>query len=423
MTVSAPRVFASTYLGILQLNNDTDLTWTDALQSDPTFNSTAWTICDGNYITNPDEGTCAFSDFDFYNPQLTGTHGVVGPDNGFHKQLSDRWYLRVNDGPDDTFYLISFQSPQVLAAVGSASRFTSVTPLDDAIESSPVTVGATWFISQEDLDQLSSGVFGIGAGKIRVGAQVCPLNIVGSSICYPAVDWFLETTLETSTSTELTFGTSLPLKNNTDYQMIWQLTGSNYGNAFGPFLYLSTTTYFTVGTTPRAGNVRQAIASTTAAFRNSTSTDIYQIVNASCNPFSDGFDVGLCIYSIVAPPPAILAIDFQAFQTEFLTVAPWGYLTRFFSIITDTGTTTLPMIDFAFATSSPLFGYDIHLDPFGTLAQAGSIINATSTNADPKTIWQIMELPINLVVYLMLAFMIIKDLTQIHRNNSKNHEL
>jgi len=318
-----------------------------------------------------------------------------------------------------TDFVIGFDS----AVPVSNSRFTITYPEDNAVENSPVTVGASWFISLDDIDKLSTGIFGVGAGSFRYVSQVCPLNTFPNTTqCYPAIDWTLPTGYETSSTTILSFSTTLPLRNNTDYKLVQSIVGSNYGNIFGAFMSIATTTYFTVGSTTHAGNVREDVEQAIENAQNATatSTDVYAIVNASCNPFSSGFDVALCIYSIISPPNDLLQQDIQQVKNQFLTLPPWGYVTRFFSILTSSATTTLPKIDYVFATSSPFYTYDIHLDPFATLASADSILNATSTSANPQTIWQIMEYIVNVIVYLMLAFMIIKDLTRVHDHDTIN---
>jgi len=305
------------------------------------------------------------------------------------------------------------------------SRIISVEPEDNEIVSSPVTFSSQWFITQSDIDNQSDGIFGLGSGRFSVFAHICALDRFpncrpGSAQVYY---WRLPTGYETSTSTVLTvpFLGLEDLPNNMDYKMTTQLTGDNYWGLFGTFLHLSTTTYFTVGSTTHSGNIRNDVEEADDDYF-ATSTDVYAVVNASCNPFSSGFDVGLCIYSIVAPPSGILDERLNEIKSQVLTIAPWGYLTRFFVIISGNATTTLPVIDFVFATSSPLFGYDIHLDPFGTLEEADNIINATSTSANPQTIWEIMSQVVNIIVYLMLAFMIIKDLTNSHRHVDNNQK-
>ncbi len=306
-------------------------------------------------------------------------------------------------------------SSGVPTTASTTSRIISVSPSDDGVASSPVTFNIHWFIAQVDIDKGSSGFLGVGSANYQINIQLCPLNTIPSSQCSPVIDKEFNP-YDTSTTTSLSFGSTLPFRNNTDYQMVTQLTGSNYGNFLGPFISLATTTYFTVGSTTHAGNLRQFVASTTDAFRFSTSTNAYTIVNQSCNPISSGFDVALCIYSIVAPPQEILRTDIEDIKNQFATLAPWGYITRFVTIFTDTATTTLPSIDYSFATTSPLAGYDIHLDPFATLASSTSIINAVSDQSQPKTIWAIINPVANIIVYLMLILMIVKDLTGIQRH-------
>lgn len=141
----------------------------------------------------------------------------------------------------------------------------------------------------------------------------------------------------------------------------------------------------------------------------STTYEIYD----SCKIFTSGNIVD-CFLGLIYPGSDIIAEDFLLIKQ----VPPWGYAFRFYDILTGnatTSTSTLPSISYTFSTSSPLYVGDgtLTFDPFDTLLDASSIVNATSDQVVQKSLWTIMSPIIALIVYLMLGFIIIKDLTKI----------
>lgn len=321
-------------------------------------------------------------------------------------------------GLGDVEYSFTYDGETIEVIGDEQTRFLELTPDDDAVETSPVTFTMTWVVSQEDQEEFSSGIFGVGAGYIRATLGLCPLNTIPAVQCDNGViDWVTEEVTSTATSTTVTFTSDLPLRNNTDYQANWGLVGANYGNFFGPIFAISETTYFTVGTTPRAGNVRQAVASTTAALRNATTTDAYTVVNSSCNPFSSGFDVGLCIYSVVIPPPSILNTDVLAIKNEIFTVAPMGYITRFISVLTASTTSSLPILRATVPPGIPGANSSLTLDFNHSL---DSILNATIgtfsnvSASSTETLYEFTAPYWNTIIYILLAFYLLRRIIGSH---------
>jgi hypothetical protein len=123
---------------------------------------------------------------------------------------------------------------------------------------------------------------------------------------------------------------------------------------------------------------------------------------------------------VVWPGQQAISDDFTIIQQT----PPWGYIFRVVDILNaTTTTTTLPTIDYTFASSSPMSVIgDIHFDPFGEIAQSGALINQmTSDRPDHATVWTIMMPIVNIFVYLVLFTMIVHDLTGIYSHDkSKN---
>lgn len=190
---------------------------------------------------------------------------------------------------------------------------------------------------------------------------------------------------------------------------------------------LSTTTHFTVGQLSPMDIVREAVASSSVAFAQATHSGIGAILASTtaslinaCNPFG-GFSPGDCLTLTIWPGEQAVSDDF----TIIKQTPPWGYVFRVIDLLnTPTSTTTLPSINYSFASTSPMAVMgNIHFDPFGSVAAAGTLINEMhSDQVGAPTIWTIMMPIVNIFVYLVLAFMVIHDLTGIHWGSDKKHD-
>lgn len=139
-------------------------------------------------------------------------------------------------------------------------------------------------------------------------------------------------------------------------------------------------------------------------------------ISAVCNPFSSLFGIATCLSSLILPPGDVFVRVYDDFQT----LPPWGYAFRFYDIASGnatTSTSTLPILTYT-SPSNSIFGVStFSFDPFGTLLQAGSIVNATSTSDNPQTVWEIFEPIITIIVYLMLLLMVLHDVGFLRRHN------
>jgi hypothetical protein len=126
--------------------------------------------------------------------------------------------------------------------------------------------------------------------------------------------------------------------------------------------------------------------------------------------------MGDCLTLTFWPGDQALSDDF----TIIKETPPWGYVFRVIDILNaTTSTTTLPTIDYTFASSSPLSADigDIHFDPFGLIQQSGTLINEMhSDQAGSPNVWSILMPIVQIFVYLVLLTMIIHDLTGVYNH-------
>jgi len=290
-----------------------------------------------------------------------------------------------------------------------------------------ITMGAYWFVSAAHLDELNT-IFTDASEKIRFSIQICPLNnFPDSTICWPGlIDWFLPTGFETSTSTLITQrsqftlgqGINYMFTENTDYSMKISLVGSNYFNLFGPIFSVSTTTYFTIGSTTasqQTDGLSGVVSSTTL---NNYNFDPFAVISNACNPFSGNFSVGDCVLGLIVPPDIVLQYDKQRLVEAYAHAGPFGYVTRMNEILkSNISTTTLSSISYEFASTSPFdyFG-EIAFSPFESLSTTTGILNTKSDRDTPKSAWEITAPLINFGIYFFLLMMIISDLFKIHHD-------
>lgn len=216
------------------------------------------------------------------------------------------------------------------------------------------------------------------------------------------------------------FDLSFPYQNfSTSTLDIYTFTGEIYARDFScnPFneATCANIVYDTISTTTNANGLGVTHLPTPA--------EIDQAVAENCNPLSSFYNTARCISYLVFPNPTQVDENIATLRDSFLNRVPVGYVTRFILIFTNTATTTLPSIDYTFSTTSPLYVGDgrIHFEPFDYVSGAGTLLTeARSDQVIPKTIWQIMERIVTIIVYLMLIFMIVHDLTGVLKHSNRN---
>jgi len=192
------------------------------------------------------------------------------------------------------------------------------------------------------------------------------------------------------------------------------------GTFFSPDALIATTTRFTVveqtGLDIAVMNGAQSVVE--YILTGTTTTPVLD-----CNP--SGFSLTACLVSLIVPPSNVLESDFTQIRDGFLSRVPFGYVTRFMEIALGEASSTLPTLSYTFPDDFPaeqMAGVDLTFNPWGEFYTDGSLVKdeLVSSGDDPKNIWEIMQPLINIIVYLALAMLIIKDLTAIHPNHRQN---
>lgn len=288
----------------------------------------------------------------------------------------------------------------------TSTRFISVVPVNGTTTATTTVFGASVYINESDYvedmylhvnfvnNTLQNGIGGsaLDAWDSAFGGFDFPIVSAGLSV-------FSTTTVFTNIGD--TYGYySVHRPNST-----WLI-----GSLLPPVDVIATSTKFTV--VSKTG-LDIAMSSTSDALISALLTGTTTIPVLSCN--LSGFDLQNCLISLIIPNSQLLQSDYERLRH----LAPWGYVLRFYDILVGTASSTLPVISYNFASSSPLSAIGtISFDPFGTVIETGNILNsAVSDQSVSKNVWDIMEYPIRIVIYLMLFFMILHDLTKINKHH------
>lgn len=292
--------------------------------------------------------------------------------------------------------------------VTGVTRIISVEPFDGEVvaTSTPTEVSAEIFVSSDDFeDDMFVEI------KISNNAQVASL-LVG-----PIFSLFQENRVNFEFESDIgaegftLHATSTEFEQIGRYTMVSSIKEPGFFGLYTRTL-VSTTTSFIVGTS--------------TAFDLLQDGDIAganEIITTNPEICDDGL-------SILSPRQFIACLFFfdtgglseiwDSFEDGVLTKWPFGYVTRFAEILVSSSTVALPSINYEFGDTSFLSGYDLSFDPFSSVASSSNVLNVAVSDQDvPKSVWEIMEQIITILVYLTLAFMIIHDLTNIHKHHHR----
>ena len=105
----------------------------------------------------------------------------------------------------------------------------------------------------------------------------------------------------------------------------------------------------------------------------------------------------------------------NSFKSQFLSYFPWGYVTRFVTIIGTGGTTTLPTISIAINTPYSQGGGEndtttLRFDENEMLANGAGILNGIDANGTDQNFRDVTEPYIDLFLAITILYIIIRDL-------------
>jgi hypothetical protein len=157
---------------------------------------------------------------------------------------------------------------------------------------------------------------------------------------------------------------------------------------------------------------------TTGTTTNSSGQNIDVL---DCNP-GIGFSLTACLVSIVIPDATSTSAFITGFQGTFLQRVPFGYVTRFVTILNTTATSSLPGLVVTLPPHFPGAGETFNLTPWNELMSSTTMFStATSSSGDGKTFRQIVEPGWDILVLSIFTFFIVHRLLGIDsQKSSKN---
>jgi len=142
-------------------------------------------------------------------------------------------------------------------------------------------------------------------------------------------------------------------------------------------------------------------------------TDFYASTTVSwdsCASFT-GFSLRDCLNTMFIPPQGAVSDWYDSFRSQFLTYAPWGYVTEFISLLVEVEPQPLPAFEYSFGSSSPpaLQGKIVYMQWFDHFDETNSIRD----DRENKTIWEVIEPLVALVVAFGVLSVILFDIAGI----------
>lgn len=284
---------------------------------------------------------------------------------------------------------------------GGGTRVISLTPEEGTTTGNTVLLSLHAWISPNDV-----GLF----QKVRINFYNQNENIFLSSFGSPNLTVYFDL----ATTTGDFYAATTTILGDGNYSVQASLQGCFYllglcaynGNNFDLITHtfiVNQETFIGHLQSKATRDIFNILASTTA-----TSTTA---LIGTCNPVSGSFSMLQCISWLLVPSRADLVDSMHSFYNGFLTRVPWGYATRFFTLMASSSSATLPRVALTLPGNFPsgLAGVTIiDVAPFDAFASTSLI--ATATSSDGHTFFSSF-LPIwNIVVLFAFAWFVAQEL-------------
>ena len=180
------------------------------------------------------------------------------------------------------------------------------------------------------------------------------------------------------------------------------------------------------------GNISQNAWRETNDFINSVSATSSRALMEKCNPlggFLSGtstFDITLCMTGLLVPDADTLTQTFEDIRKTVLQRFPFGYLTRFISIISNPATTTLPtwtaVVQIGAGNDLTPETTSITIDPSDMLAGGATLLDSIQDPNNGKTAKDIFKPMVQLMIALSILMIIVRDLTKLKHKDGESRQ-
>jgi len=310
------------------------------------------------------------------------------------------------------------------------TRFVLITsPEDEEViaTSTAVTFSSYIYASQRDIgEEISSSDWYVEL-TVRYNAddQLAIANraLTEKTIIVPYD--FVATYNEVSTTTmAFDIGSTIPREGR--YTITWKLRRPTWTATLTSFFGLDAyfnagvlavdTSHFVIGSlTPYDEYMTSIEEGIATSFASTTLATLSQRLG-TCNPLGGNFSMLDCVIGLFTLDTQSSSTLVEQFRTMIATRAPLGYVTRVVDIFTaETATSSLPVISYTFATSSPLGAETIEFDMQEIFTDADSLMRVDLVSEKTgDNLWEIIMPFINALLYAILFYKIYKDITGIN---------
>ncbi len=331
------------------------------------------------------------------------------------------WFVIVDadgaDIPNTTTHIVSMSPDN-----------NEVVPVDEGEATTTVDFNLHAYINEDDIGNYltikitfrnidQNTLFG-GCSEVFNGI---PVGALGNGLCSPYTITFFSG--NATSSGDFYFSTSTVLASgnyrvNASMDTATGIGGLNFGflGSFIGAIHVTQSNQFIVGTSTWLGNLSQNLFTQTNDFLNSLTATSTSAIAANCNPLSGNFGIRECMAFMFIPDGKQLNDTLESLRQGVLTRAPWGYLTRVYAIMTASTTQELPTIDYEFDPNGPYAGESISFDIGDMLSGGAAAIESVEDPLNHRTIRDVLEPIVKLLVALGVIFGIVVDVTGSHQN-------
>lgn len=267
------------------------------------------------------------------------------------------------------------------------------------------------FLATEDVD---------GTNRVRVEMTNIDQNVLLFGLLSTNTHTLLNEKLGADDAGHFAFATTTPLPNgNYRVRVILQKT-LFFGwirNPFADDTAIEISKQFIVGEGTFIGNLSQNGFSILYGEQNSRTATSSLALVARCNPLgSAGFDMVDCLSGLLVPDSGQIQTTMEGARNGILSRAPWGYLTRFVTILSSSATSTLPSYTVTFAGNNSSDTYSLAFNPGDMLAGGATLLTNVRDPYNSKNARDIFEPIIKVVVAMMVLLTIVADVAGSHRH-------
>jgi hypothetical protein len=295
--------------------------------------------------------------------------------------------------------------PASTTPINTTTRIVDFAPADGAtLPADPVTFSLHGYVSPDDI-----GTF-IG---VRFSLEKIDQNVLLFTSFSPASSFLLDG-FDATTSGDFFFTSEPQALAQGNYMVSATLERSYFGgwvvNPFSPITE-TLTHQFVVGSSTFIGNLQQeAFRQAQDYFASSTATSTLATAG-DCNPLK--FSTLDCLAYLFVPSRADMQNTILGLKDNILTRVPWGYVTRFATILSSGATSALPSFEVSLhlGPGSGVAATDtLAFDP-GDMLAGGALLAGSITDVTyGKTAREITEPFVQGGIALLVLFIIVGDI-------------